>query len=1658
MRKFYHPLAVVIYATIILIACLASSSLAVTSGDAYITYSGTQWTFGTASVERVVALENGKFLLKSFRNKVSGREMIPSGVQSEEFFVGNSTRRYTGGSGWTYLSSNTTTLSQGELQLDVTLQKGSLQVTKTYVIHPYSSLIREWLTFKNVGSASLQIYEPSMLNFTAKTGEPGSLDLDWMTGGENQAGSWNLKTETLSTGTPRTFNSYQPFPKEGPYYPGDGINARITKNGQQVWPASGWQYVASADVTVPFDFTINIATGDKLAFVVNMSSNIMYDTTAFDPTIKYTDGETHTASSEFSGVQGQNGWRYQYIENSSYVDLAYYPTPNQWRKQLDNATGTPFIGVNSQHPDSGQDSARVWTATKSGTVRITGSICNTGNQQSSGLGFKPGTSSYAPWYALYSKDTKDGIFIGWDYFGHWASSFTLGTNGEVTSQLTVAGHNQTLAPNQSVTTPKTFVGLFNNDLDNAGNECLDWQYRYMWDYTRDDWFPAIRMLGWWWNGTGWGQPGTGWAGGNADWTSTFRKVFRVADLMRYCGADVYHRDWGWWDCAGDWNGPDWRTTINYLHKYDMGQLIYAFLYTIDPQSQVAQQHPSWSYGGTLDMSQPVVVDFIKGQLDGFASQWGNFEWRNDSFFTTPINGNDTPLLAQDQGFRQVMQGFLDNHPGCAFQAVNGGGNYGGYDYTRFASSFSFSDGAVGILRNYYASLLFPPDKLSDIPDAWQPPNYDKSTWRGLLCINFDMTGDTFDTVKLEGIRELIDIYHYLHAQGVVGRWVHVYRPTITGDDPTMYFQRLSQDGLRGIIIPKRPIGSAVNVKPKGLLPNQNYIVSYHESTASVTRTGADLMANGISLNSIPSGELIYLNLPLHPGSRLDTISPTTPITATKSLGENMGYPGVELTWTPGADNNWISYYEVFRNGTYLDKIAKGTFYFDHSAGADLAAVYEIRTVDGAGNASRKVVAIGPAADSSLIIDDAVGAGVTYTGSWSHQTSLLPAYAGTLSSCSQAGAAAQLVFRGSEVLLFGKIANNCGKVAISIDGGTPEVVDTYNADEIYGVCIYHRTVTADVQHTLRVELLSDRNTRSSETMFYLDGIRVTGSSNTHDWDASKNFSSGNTEGSAWSYGWAVNLNNGYSFTKYGSSDTVGGSLTRWFSPQLGNNPCVVYNPTNQSQDYSGTIPAGGVAACPSPGGQKSIIRWTAPRDGKYAISVIFAPNSGASTNTDVHVLRNGASLYDGVMDGDYKSYSVPTSLVSGNTVDFAVGFGPDGNSESDTTGINIVIDYTPEPPQLLAWDVAADFSLASNPNGQWSYGWTPSLSSTYTFNLYNLPNIYPLSSLERWSATDITPELSVVHNATDQPQSYGGPVPPGNLALHPGPSGQKSIVRWTAPRNDCYSVSALFYPIGGGGTDVHVLYNRFSLFIDEVTNSPKQYSTTKWLNSGDALDFIVGYGSNNSYASDATGLDAVIMEALGVTGLNGAKSLPDGYLVSITDAKIITAASGIFSDGTFYIEEPKRATGIKVVPVSGVPSVALGEAVTLSGILDTDANGERVIRALSLSKSNSAPAPLRPLGMINKSAASGAVSGILVRVWGRVKSTANNGYVIIDDGSGVLLRIMVTGLSTPLTKSITSGQYIAVTGLVGSMKDETSIVPVVRLRGNGDITSISSPID
>jgi hypothetical protein len=150
----------------------------------------------------------------------------------------------------------------------------------------------------------------------------------------------------------------------------------------------------------------------------------------------------------------------------------------------------------------------------------------------------------------------------------------------------------------------------------------------------------------------------------------------------------------------------------------------------------------------------------------------------------------------------------------------------------------------------------------------------------------------------------------------------------------------------------------VVIYPRGLLPDETYDVRASASGLHFQKNGSQLMAEGIRLETVAAGELIFLNLPRYPGSASDNVPPTAPADVTKRLGTNLGVEGIELSWSPSHDDNWISYYEIRKNGTLIGRAAKGTFFFDHSDSArnDIDASFEVAAVDGDGNRGPSVAA------------------------------------------------------------------------------------------------------------------------------------------------------------------------------------------------------------------------------------------------------------------------------------------------------------------------------------------------------------------------------------------------------------------------------------------------------------------------------------------------------------------------------------------------------------------------------------------------------------------------------------------------------------------------------------------------------------------------------
>jgi len=183
-----------------------------------------------------------------------------------------------------------------------------------------------------------------------------------------------------------------------------------------------------------------------------------------------------------------------------------------------------------------------------------------------------------------------------------------------------------------------------------------------------------------------------------------------------------------------------------------------------------------------------------------------------------------------------------------------------------------------------------------------------------------------------------------------------------------------------------------------------------------------------------------------------------------------------------------------------------------------------------------------------------------------------------------------------------------------------------------------------------------------------------------------------------------------------------------------------------------------------------------------------------------------------------------------------------------------------------YDFNTDFSATSNPSGAWSYGWSTSRGSA--FNLDQV-EVVIAGGLDQWRPFSQIELPAIAHNGTNMTITPAccDPIPPGATNLHPGPSGENCVARWTAPASGAYQVSAVFSggDQAGTTTDVSVLKNSStSLYVAEVTGfgppSAQSYSGTVTVAVGDTIDFTVGFGTDGTYYSDGTYFTATITVA------------------------------------------------------------------------------------------------------------------------------------------------------------------------------------------------------
>jgi hypothetical protein len=178
-----------------------------------------------------------------------------------------------------------------------------------------------------------------------------------------------------------------------------------------------------------------------------------------------------------------------------------------------------------------------------------------------------------------------------------------------------------------------------------------------------------------------------------------------------------------------------------------------------------------------------------------------------------------------------------------------------------------------------------------------------------------------------------------------------------------------------------------------------------------------------------------------------------------------------------------------------------------------------------------------------------------------------------------------------------------------------------------------------------------------------------------------------------------------------------------------------------------------------------------------------------------------------------------------------------------------------------YDAVRDFSITSNPNGVWSYGWSTVLGGPMT--LYATGNGDCITGLSDWrevsDCPDVVPQPNLAHNDTGASfchQTFC--IPPSLLDLHPGANGEYSILRWTAPARGSYLVQGTFAGVDFAPTttDVHAVLNTKHAMLNASVNDfadPLFFQQVVTVQAGDTVDFEVGYGRDADWGFDGTGV-------------------------------------------------------------------------------------------------------------------------------------------------------------------------------------------------------------
>jgi len=213
-------------------------------------------------------------------------------------------------------------------------------------------------------------------------------------------------------------------------------------------------------------------------------------------------------------------------------------------------------------------------------------------------------------------------------------------------------------------------------------------------------------------------------------------------------------------------------------------------------------------------------------------------------------------------------------------------------------------------------------------------------------------------------------------------------------------------------------------------------------------------------------------------------------------------------------------------------------------------------------------------------------------------------------------------------------------------------------------------------------------QSGEFLTRVASICPSPADSVRNYDASSDFSPLQNADGAWSYGYRAS---GGAFTPYASGADIFGAWTDSWSRGNPTWPFVTHNSTGATLTCAGVVvqPADTLNLHPGQNGERSVVRWTAPVAGTYVFTGRFQGIDTTGTTSDVLVTHNGGSIFSGNVNGYGATapFTLTRTVAAGDTLEFSVGYGSNGNYYNDSTGLSVTVSQ-PSPAHTQAYNGVA----------------------------------------------------------------------------------------------------------------------------------------------------------------------------------------------------------------------------------------------------------------------------------------------------------------------------------------------------------------------------------